>query len=138
MSVSENIAISNKIDELEKVSFFLEEFCEANEIPMKIANSFQIVLDELISNTIFYGFKKSAKGKIEIYFSYENNNLTALLIDNGKKYDPHNAPAPDILNNDVENKKIGGLGIHIVKKMMDTFVYERKDDKNYITISKHF
>jgi anti-sigma regulatory factor (Ser/Thr protein kinase) len=136
MSSSRTITISNKIEELEKVSEFLEEFCEIHEIPIKISNTFQIVIDELLSNTIFYGFSKKDKGSIEIQLTLEENIFVVVLIDDGKKFDPHDAPQPDLLNQDIENKQIGGLGINIVKKMTDSFKYERKKNKNIVTLSK--
>lgn len=138
MTKSKSITISNKIEELEKVSVFLEEFCENNEVPIKISNSFQIALDELLSNTIYYGYDDNKKGKIEILLKIEDKVMTAILTDDGKKFDPNDAPKPDLLNLDIESKKIGGVGIHIVKNMMDTFNYQRIKNKNVITLSKKF
>jgi len=136
--MSENITICNNINELEIIVNFINFFGTKYTIPTKIIDTFQIAVDELISNTINYGYKSGTKGEIILELVFHNSTLKATIIDDGQAFDPNNAPVPDIENNDVENKRIGGLGIHIVKKMMTSFEYVRKKNKNIVTIIKKF
>lgn len=136
MPISLKIQFSNKIEELEKISELFEEFCEQNEISSKVTYSLQVVLDELLSNTILYGFSEGEIGKIEIDLKLTKKFLKVKISDNGKNFNPFDAQQPDLEDFDIENKKIGGLGIHIVKKMTDSFEYKRTKTKNIITLSK--
>jgi len=138
MIIKESISISNNISELEGIVNFIENFCITNNVSIKINNTFQIAIDELISNSINYGYPKNKKGKIDVEFILDEISLKAIITDDGQAFDPNDAPKPDIENSDVENKNIGGLGIHLVKKMMTSFEYERKKNKNIITIIKRF
>jgi len=128
-------SISNDINEIEALTSLLIDFGTKNNIPEKIINTFNIAFDELISNTIFYGFDKLQNGIVQIEMTLTNNLLVACIIDNGNAFDPFNAPEPD-LESDAETKKIGGLGIHIVKNMMDEMTYEFKNNENRVTLKK--
>jgi anti-sigma regulatory factor (Ser/Thr protein kinase) len=94
-----------------------------------------MALDELLSNVISYGYQDSGEHKIRIKFSFESNILTIIIQDDGQPFDPTQIETPD-LESSVEDRKIGGLGIHIVRNMMDEFSYERIDNKNVITLKK--
>lgn len=125
------ITISPAIEEIEKVTAFAEETLEKFDIPVKIAMNFNICIDEILSNVINYSGSKDIKMGI----SYNNKRVSMKFIDNGEEYDPKSADEPDITAS-VEDRKIGGLGIFMMKKMMDIVEYERYDDKNVLTIRK--
>jgi serine/threonine-protein kinase RsbW len=101
----------------------------------KTSATVKMALDELISNVIFYGYLDSGQHKIQVGFGYESNILTIKIEDDGQPFDPTQLETPD-LDSSAEDRKIGGLGIHIVRNMMDEFSYARIDNKNVITLKK--
>ena len=135
MSNVSYILIENKLDELEKLNSQIENVGDTNKIEKKIINIFLIVVDELLSNIIFYGYEDKKSHRITISLSIDKEFMTLQIIYDGTDFDPRNAPEPDLTGN-LEDRRIGGLGVHIVLKMTDYFDYKRKDTKSYITIKK--
>jgi anti-sigma regulatory factor (Ser/Thr protein kinase) len=94
-----------------------------------------LALDELFSNIISYGFKDDLEHLVKIQIIRENGRLNLRVEDDGIPFNPLEteeiAPARDI-----DNCNIGGLGLHLVKKLMDQICYERYEGKNKLTLKK--
>ncbi len=129
------IEIKNKLPELENVVKFLGEFGKENNILPKIVSIYNIVLDEILSNTIMYGYEDKEEHTIAIEFELSKSMLICKVTDDAVEFDPTKVAKPD-LSLDVESKRIGGLGIHIVKKMTDYFSYKRDNNKNIVLFKK--
>ena len=125
----------NNIAELQNLAVLLEEFCERNQVPMKVLFDLNLSLDELMTNIISYGYSDDSNHEIILEIDLDNKQLDITLIDDGIEFNPLNKEKPD-LNLEVENKPIGGLGIFFVKQKMDEVNYERKDSKNYLQLKK--
>ncbi len=138
MRISKTLEIENDINQLEKVVFFVEDFTSQNGIEQKIINQLLIAADELLSNTINYGYPKGMKGRISIELIVTDKEITIVFTDDAIEFDPTKAATPKVSDTDIMNRQIGGLGIYIVKKMMDRFDYMRKNKHNVITITKKF
>jgi anti-sigma regulatory factor (Ser/Thr protein kinase) len=95
-----------------------------------------VVLEELITNTIFYAYRDKKKHDITIDFMLENDTLRIRLEDDGMEFNPLLSDEPEDLDKPVEDRKIGGLGIHFVKKLMDNVDYHRYENKNILTLIK--
>ena len=95
-----------------------------------------ICLDELFTNIVSYGFDDDLEHIIIFTLSGENNLVVINIEDNGIPFNPLGKIDPDFPDN-VENAEIGGLGIHIIKKIMDNVSYERKQGKNKLTMRKN-
>ena len=94
-----------------------------------------IALDELFTNIISYGFRDDLEHLVKIQIMRENCTLTLCVEDDGIPFNP--LKAKDIeLPCDIEDYKIGGLGLHLVKKLMDQVCYERCEGKNKLTLKK--
>ena len=130
-----NITIINHLDQLEYLAHVLEEISGEWNIPMKIALNLNLVLEELVTNIIFYGYEDKDEHEININLSYKNNTIKVQIEDDGRQFDPLQVPEPDI-EKTVEDRKIGGLGIHFVRKIMDDINYLRLDNKNRLTLTK--
>ena len=89
-----------------------------------------LALEEAVSNIIFYAFSDSKDHEIQININLKNNQLTIIIEDNGKPFDPTDVANPDI-NLTAENRPIGGLGIFLIRKIMDKVFYLRADEKKY-------
>ena len=134
MERSSTLEITNELSEIYLINARLELIAEEWEIPSKTIGTFTLVLEELVTNIINYGYDKGHH-VILLAFSLEHDALTIQLIDDGKPFNPLDAPEPDI-NAPAEERRIGGLGIYFANKLMDSLTYERKDDKNHLTITK--
>ena len=93
-----------------------------------------ICLDELLTNIVSYGFKDDLEHRIKFTFNADSNLLIISIEDDGIPFNPLEKD-PEIPV-DVDNAKIGGLGIHIVRKLMDNFRYKRERGKNKMTLKK--
>jgi anti-sigma regulatory factor (Ser/Thr protein kinase) len=132
------INISNALPELEHLARELEMLGEEWELPTKVVFNLNLVLEELITNTIFYGYRDKDAHQILIDFLIENNMIKVTIEDDGVEFNPFLSETPDDLNKPIEDRKIGGLGIHFVKKLMNAYEYRRNNNKNIIILIKHF
>ena len=95
-----------------------------------------LVLDELASNIISYGGEEGRRNPdIEIEIASRNGELVIEISDDGRPFDPLNdAPPVPAIGNDTSTAPVGGLGLHLVKSMMDSLSYRREDGRNRITM----
>ena len=123
------ISLTPDAESVKKVAEFLDTTLEAWEIPMKVVSKLQIVADEIYSNIVRYSQAKNAK-----VTAVQNGTVLSLRFeDDGKPYDPTTAAEPDITAS-AEEREIGGLGIFIVRNMMDSMDYKYKDGHNVLTL----
>lgn len=130
------IIIRNDIQELERIREFIEKQGDEWNLSAKNIFSINLVLEELITNIIFYGFDDDQVHDITISIQLQNDVLRLLIEDDGKPFDPFGVDTPGDLDKSLEERKIGGLGIYFVRKIMDTYSYERTGNKNQLILSK--
>jgi len=125
----------NQISELDRLAGIIENLSAEFQLNDKTTYSINLALDELVTNIISYGYEDTKEHIITIIFEYDDSALNITLIDDGKSFNPLNQPPPktDI---PLEERKIGGFGIHFVKKTMDAVSYERNNGNNILTITK--
>lgn len=125
------LEVEPTIESVPQVASFIEEHMEQIDVPMKLMMKLMVVLDEIYSNIVNY----SCAQNVCIKMQRENEELILEFEDNGKPYNPLEAEEPDITAS-IEERSIGGLGIFMVKKMMDKVEYEYIDDKNRLILVK--
>ncbi|GAB1348973.1 hypothetical protein MASR1M107_11860 [Ignavibacteriales bacterium] len=135
MELTKNISIINQIRETVQVTDLIESTAHENGFPQKDIYDILIAVDEILSNIVYYAYEEGEEGKIEIKLSLQNNSLKLEFIDGGKEFNPLVKSDPDI-SIPPEEREIGGLGIFIVKKLMDSVHYTRKGNENILTIIK--
>jgi sigma-B regulation protein RsbU (phosphoserine phosphatase) len=129
------IRLANRLDELHRLAQAVTDFGAANHLDDRTVYRLNLALDELVTNTISYGFADDGEHEIVVKLTLEGNVLKAELQDDGKAFDPMSAPSPD-LDASVEERKIGGLGIHFVRTLMDRIDYHRTGGTNRLVMSK--
>src|SRR5262249_46148887 len=129
------ISIVNDLAELPRVAEAVERFCTERAITAKCAFALNLALEELLTNAILYGFDDAAPHSIAIVLSHDGGAVTLELSDDGRPFDPRQAPPPDLAAS-LEDRPIGGLGIHLVKQMMDRVEYEYRDGRNHLRLTK--
>jgi len=130
------LLVDNQMSDLARVVAFLEELGEEWELSVQQILSLNLVLEEALTNIFLYGYDDNDQHSIEINFGIEGDQLTISLIDDGQPYDPTLKADPDITLTG-EERPIGGLGIFLIKKIMDKVEYERKTNKNILILTKN-
>jgi len=102
----------------------------------KLIFEMNLALDELFTNIITYGFRDDKKHTIKIHIVAEHNQLKLRIEDDGIPFDPAMVESPDLACK-IEDCRIGGLGIHLIKNLMDEIRYERVNDMNLLYLTKH-
>ncbi len=115
----------------------VEEFGEEQDWPPALAFQVNLVVEEVGVNVVNYAYPDDGEEHVfNISVAAEADAVTIEVVDGGRPFDPLNdAPAPD-LESDVDERPIGGLGVHFVREMMDEVRYRRKDGKNCLTMVK--
>lgn len=131
------MTISAEPGAVDRVGTAFAAFAEAQALPEHVRRSLHVALDELLKNTVAYGFKRRPAGSGEVTVEVERraDRVAVTLTDDGTPFDPFAVVAPDTTLS-VEVRRIGGLGIHLVRKMMDEVGYERRGDRNVVSLAK--
>ena len=124
-------------ENVDKAIEFVDGILEENDCGMKEQMAIDVAIDEIFANVAYYAYKPGT-GDVTIRVNVAGDPAVAEItfIDGGVPYDPLAKRDPDTTLS-VEERKIGGLGIYIVKKSMDAVNYEYKDGKNILTIKKN-
>jgi len=131
-----DICLRNDLADIGPLASQVERFGEAHGIPSGAVFNLNLALDELITNTVSYGYEDDAVHAILVSLTLEDDKLTAEIEDDGRPFDPlSEAPEPD-LDADLDDRSVGGLGTHIVKTFMDDVSYSRDGNKNRIILTK--
>ena len=130
-----NLRIANDLAELARVGASVDEFCSNLAIPAAYAFKLNIALEELLTTTISYGYDDDRGHQIAIDIAREGDTLVTQISDDARPYDPLKAPPPD-LDSAIEDRPIGGLGVHLVKTLMDDVRYVYRDGRNHVTLRK--
>ena len=135
--VTKMLAFSLKSDksELDALRRKVEKFGNSLRLSKKCIMEINLVLDELFTNIISYGFRDNLEHLVEIQIMRENGTLTLCVEDDGIPFNTLTTKEIE-LSCDIESCKIGGLGLHFVKKLMEQVCYERCEGKNKLTLKK--
>lgn len=127
--------LQNQLKELDSINQYLEELADLWELSLPFIMTLNLVLEEAFTNIVNYGFPDDEKHEIELIFEKQNNQLIISLIDDGVPYDPTLTRTPD-LNLPAEEREIGGLGVFLIRKMMDKVSYQRLEGHNIFKMEK--
>ena len=128
--------LKSTLSELDKLCEQLEKFGQSLGLSKKCIFEINLALDELFTNIISYGFGDDDEHLIEVTITPQNETLCLCIEDDGVPFNPVDAKEPD-LECTVEDCKIGGLGIHLIRNLMDEICYKRCGDKNVLTLKKN-
>lgn len=130
-----HLSIDNDLSEIGRIAPVIEAFCAEQKLGEDIAHAINLSLDELLANTIGYGYDDTERHLIQISIAAFDDRVTVTMRDDARPFDPMAAADPD-LEADIDDRPIGGLGIHIVRAMMDEMGYRRVGDHNELTLTK--
>lgn len=129
------LKIKNRHDEIKSLEGRFTEFCGGHKIKKEVCDKIKVVFDELLTNVMDYAFPDGQEHSISIQVDLHTNKLVLQIEDDGIAFNPFLKEAPDT-NLSMEDREVGGLGIHLVKNLMDEYNYKRLIGKNVITLVK--
>jgi sigma-B regulation protein RsbU (phosphoserine phosphatase) len=130
------IKLNNKLSELERFNQTLTEFGQQHGLGPKVMHDLNLVLEEILTNIISYGYTDNREHEIRVNLSAQPGEVTAEVQDDGQPFNPLEAAEPNTTK-PLEERTIGGLGIHLVRKLMDGVEYQRQEGKNLLVMKKH-
>ena len=130
-----HMTLPNDIRQIPKLSEFILSIAEEKHLSQGLAMSLNLALEEAVTNVMMYAYPKGTIGYVTIDALLEDDSLEFIISDSGKPFDPTAAPEVDI-EKSLEDRPIGGLGIHLVKRIMDEVRYRRKNGRNILTMKK--
>jgi anti-sigma regulatory factor (Ser/Thr protein kinase) len=130
------VSILNRREDMLVVANMVEHFGAENRIALPVLHDVNVVLDEILNNIVAYGYEAGAQSEIAIRLEYRPDVAVIMTIeDRGRPFDPLELPAPD-LSEALRHRKVGGLGVHFVRRLMDDVRYARIGDMNLLTLTK--
>ena len=130
-----SVTLTNQLTEIKRLGGMVDEFAEKHGLPAKAVFEINLSLDELLTNIISYAYEDNLSHHILVTVAMEDRDVAIALEDDGRPYNPFTAPAPD-LNLPLQDRAIGGLGVHFVRNLLDAFEYRREQDRNIVLLKK--
>lgn len=129
------IRVKNRLEELPVLCRAVDTLNARVNLSRRKCCEIQLVLEEIFTNIVNHGFSDKREHEIEIIISFQGDMLTIRFEDDGKAFDPTGAACPDT-GCALEQRLVGGLGVHFVKHFIDTCSYRREKDKNIMILQK--
>jgi anti-sigma regulatory factor (Ser/Thr protein kinase) len=114
---------------------FLQEFWSAAGLPPAEAVTFELALEEIFMNVVMHGSPAGRAPRIELSLAMCEGSLTMMIEDDGPSFDPLSLAAPDVTAS-LEERHVGGLGVYLVRQMMDAVSYQRLGVRNQLKMTK--
>ena len=125
--------LRNDLAELQRLNQLVTDFAEHHGLPSELVFRVTLVLEEIITNVISYGYEDEMEHEISVRLSWEDPDMKIEVEDDGRPFNPLEAPPPDMVK-PLAERPVGGLGIHLVREMMDKLEYRRENDKNLLVL----
>jgi serine/threonine-protein kinase RsbW len=130
------IVVAGEPSQLPMLTLFLREFWAAAALPPATAHAFEIALEEIFINVATHGAPAAGRPpRVEVGLRHDGEELTLLIEDDGPAFNPLTLPAPDV-HARLEDRRVGGLGVYLVRQMMDAVSYERAGSCNRLRLRK--
>ena len=129
------LTFKNEEQELNRVAEFMETVCDELQLDMHVTRKLQVAMEEMVTNVIFYAYPEGTSADITLTAESDGKELTFVLSDTGKPFDPTAKEDADLDVNPMDREQ-GGMGILIVKNIMNEVSYKRLGDMNQLTMKK--
>jgi len=133
----QTIQFAAKFEYLDEIRDFVGDIARAGAFSDKDIYNIQLATDEAASNIIEHAYEGVSDGVLEISCGLQGDTITIVLVDHGISFDPSNVPAPNV-KADLSDRQIGGLGLYLMRKLMNEVHYETdpKKKRNTLTLIK--
>ena len=130
-----HLVLHNRIKEIPQLAEFMGTIAAETGMDKSLAMSLNLALEEAVSNVILYAYPDGASGLVDVDAVIWKDHIDFIVSDNGVPFDPTTGGNPD-LTLDVKERPVGGLGIYLVKSIMDHVAYSRREGKNILSMTK--
>ena len=134
MSATLSLNIERSHDELGRITDAVDDLGHRESWSNDMLFRVHLVLEELVLNIIDYGFDDGGEHELEVVLTSEDDALTIEITDDGFPFNPLTDPKTPDVNAPLEDRPVGGLGVHLVRTMMDEMHYRRDQGKNHLTL----
>lgn len=129
------IQCENQVAEIARLHDEVAAFAASHALSEEILWMANLALDEIAANVIRYAYPENERHHFHVRLALEQGSLVLEVEDEGQAFNPLDRPAPDV-DMPIEDRPIGGLGIYLVKQVMDEVTYQRHDGKNLLVMKK--
>lgn len=136
MTMEKEIKIVNSIGELPRLAAFVEEICNVLSLSPETTMNINLALEEAVVNIIMYAYPPQEEHDILLKFTSTEQQLIFLLTDKGLSFDPTQRESADITSS-IDERPIGGLGIFLIRSIMNEVSYQRLDGENRLIMKKN-
>ena len=130
----ETVTLSSREDKT-RLNDALQDFARIHQLPPAAVQAIDLALEEHLANIFNYGFEPGDRPEVVVRMEHSHTDFVVEVSDNGKPFNPLDHPEPD-LNQPLEERPIGGLGIHLIRKFVDQLAYRRDAGRNILTLRK--
>ena len=131
-----HLLIHNDIQQIPQLADFVETIAEEKHLDHSLTLSLNLALEEAVTNVIMYAYPEGTDGLVDIEAIIREHTLSFVISDSGQPFDPTAQPDADV-SQSIENRQVGGLGIYLVRSIMDSVSYERNGGKNILSMTKN-
>lgn len=135
LTYQRSLTLANDLQRVPRLNTFIDEACQANGFDMSTTMQLNLAIEEAVVNVMNYAYPVGTKGNITIEAKSNGKEMLFVITDTGKPFDPTARPEVDTTLS-AEDRSIGGLGIHLIRQIMDRINYERSDEHNILTLIK--
>ena len=135
MSKQMDLILLNRESEIARLQDQLEALARQHGLPTKVLHEIQLAVEEHLTNILLYAYADEFEHQIHVQLRLGTDDVWIQVEDDGRPFNPLDFPAPD-LSAPLEQRPIGGLGIHMIRKSMDRIEYRRDDGKNVLVMTK--
>ena len=131
--------VNNDKFELERLTAAFDEFADRHQVSDQARFQLQLCLEEIVLNVINYGFDDDAEHEIHVDFEFQidSRTVTVNILDDGRRFNPLTEVSVPDIEAKIEERTVGGLGVHFVRTFMDDADYRHEDGKNRLTLTKN-
>ena len=133
----ETLKLNNKVSEITKLNAFVKSATATLNMESGLANKIKLAVEEAVTNIIDYAYQNGTEGNISVTIEADESRIRFILTDSGAEFDPTGVSKADTTLT-VEERPIGGLGVFLVRNLMDSINYERVDGKNVLRMEKRY
>ena len=135
MKAKLSFKLRNCTTEIDTLHGHLDKFARMYKLSKRCLLELDLAAEELFTNIVSYGFKDDQEHQISVQITCEGGELVLRIEDDGVPFNPFGLETPDV-SAPMAEREIGGLGIHLVRTMMDEYLYQRQINKNVVTLVK--
>ena len=134
-TLNETLTLTNDVREVAKLSSFQKSFYEKMNLEKTLARQLRLAVEEAVVNVIEYAYPAGTEGNVDTTMMFDGHRLKVVIDDSGVAFDPTAEKKVDTTLS-AEERRVGGLGIHLVRELMDSINYERVNGHNILTLRK--